>query len=174
MSKTLNRPWLASLLLAIAFTGAVQAQLPVRAGYFPNITHPQALVGKAQGAFERSLGPGYRIEWKQFNAGPSVIEAIFAGALDLSYIGPSPALNGYIQSHGEALRVVAGACSGGAARLAALPGIGNCRQGRRRAGSSARQSRPAYPVSQRRDRRRLGAGTLGHASYRRRAWAAFP
>jgi NitT/TauT family transport system substrate-binding protein len=114
MSKTLNRPWLASLLLAIAFTGAVQAQLPVRAGYFPNITHPQALVGKAQGAFERSLGPGYRIEWKQFNAGPSVIEAIFAGALDLSYIGPSPALNGYIQSHGEALRVVAGACSGGA------------------------------------------------------------
>jgi NitT/TauT family transport system substrate-binding protein len=114
MSKTLNRPWLASLLLAIAFTGAVQAQLPVRAGYFPNISHPQALVGKEQGAFERSLGPGFRVEWKQFNAGPSVIEAIFAGALDLSYIGPSPTLNGYIQSHGDALRVVAGACSGGA------------------------------------------------------------
>jgi NitT/TauT family transport system substrate-binding protein len=90
------------------------AQLPVRVGYFPNISHSQALVGRQQGAFEHSLGPGYRVEWKQFNAGPSAIEAIFADALDMTYIGPSPTLNGYIQSHGEALRVVAGATSGGA------------------------------------------------------------
>lgn len=96
-----------------AFAGNLHAQLPVRVGYFPNISHSQALVGKAQGAFERNLGPGFRVEWKQFNAGPSVIEAIFAGALDMAYIGPSPSLNGYIQSHGEALRVVAGTCSGG-------------------------------------------------------------
>ena len=115
MTKILNRSWLAILLLVVISAGTMQAQLPVRVGYFPNISHPQALVGKAQGAFERSLSPGYRVEWKQFNAGPSVIEAIFAGALDLAYIGPSPTLNGYIQSHGDALRVVAGACSGGAA-----------------------------------------------------------
>jgi NitT/TauT family transport system substrate-binding protein len=114
MTKILNRSWLAILLLVVISAGTMQAQLPVRVGYFPNISHPQALVGKAQGAFERSLSPGYRVEWKQFNAGPSVIEAIFAGALDLAYIGPSPTLNGYIQSHGDALRVVAGACSGGA------------------------------------------------------------
>lgn len=107
-------------LLAAALIGtatAAQAQLPVRVGYFPNISHSQALVGKAQGDFERSLGPGFRVEWKQFNAGPSVMEAIFAGALDLAYIGPSPTLNGYIQSHGEALRVVAGASSGGASLI---------------------------------------------------------
>jgi NitT/TauT family transport system substrate-binding protein len=102
------------LLLAVAPISMINAQVEVRAGFFPNISHPQALVGKAQGTFERSLGPGFRVEWKQFNAGPSVIEAIFAGALDLAYIGPSPTLNGYIQSHGDALRVVGGACSGGA------------------------------------------------------------
>jgi NitT/TauT family transport system substrate-binding protein len=55
-----------------------------------------------------------RVEWHQFNAGPSAIEALFAGAIDLTYIGPSPTINGYVQSHGEALRVIAGACSGGA------------------------------------------------------------
>ncbi len=108
------------LLLAaasVAIAATTQAQLPVRVGYFPNISHSQALVGRAHGDFERSLGPGFRVEWKQFNAGPSVIEAIFAGALDLAYIGPSPTLNGYIQSHGEALRVVAGASSGGASLI---------------------------------------------------------
>jgi len=103
-----------SLLMVSAVAMTACAQLPVRVGYFPNISHSQALVGRSQGAFERSLGPGFRVEWKQFNAGPSVIEAIFAGALDLAYIGPSPSLNGSIQSHGEALRVIAGACSGGA------------------------------------------------------------
>lgn len=103
--------------LLVSAAAAVQAQLPVRVGYFPNIAHSQALVGRSHGDFERSLGPGFRVEWKQFNAGPSVIEAIFAGALDIAYIGPSPTINGYIQSHGDALRVVAGASSGGAALI---------------------------------------------------------
>jgi NitT/TauT family transport system substrate-binding protein len=102
------------IALLLASAGVARGQLPVRVGYFPNISHAQALVGRSQGAFERSLGPGFRVEWRQFNAGPSVIEAIFAGALDMAYIGPSPTLNGYIQSRGEALRVVAGASSGGA------------------------------------------------------------
>jgi len=108
--------YLGLLIVAVAM-GKASAQLPVRVGYFPNISHTQALVGRSQGAFERSMGPGFRVEWKQFNAGPSVIEAIFAGALDLAYIGPSPSLNGYIQSRGEALRVIAGACSGGASLI---------------------------------------------------------
>jgi NitT/TauT family transport system substrate-binding protein len=55
------------------------------------------------------------VEWKIFNAGPSAIEALFAGAIDLAYIGPNPAINGYVRSQGEALRIVAGATSGGAA-----------------------------------------------------------
>ena len=103
------------LLLATGPAGAQSARVTVRAGYFPNVTHSQALVGRAQGRFEQALGPGVRIEWKVFNAGPSVIEALFARALDLAYVGPNPAITGYVRSNGEALRVIAGATSGGAA-----------------------------------------------------------
>ncbi len=87
----------------------------LRVGYFPNITHSQALIGLARGDFEDALGPSVEIQTTQFNAGPSVIEALFAGQIDLSYIGPNPAINGFIKSEGEALRIVCGATSGGAA-----------------------------------------------------------
>ena len=90
------------------------AQTVVRIGAFPNITHPQAMVGKNNGWFEKALGNNVKIDWKSFNAGPSAIEALFAGALDITYIGPNPAITGYVRSNGEALRVVAGATSGGA------------------------------------------------------------
>jgi len=88
---------------------------PVRVGYFPNITHSQALIGVGRGDFAQALGPSFGLEPTVFNAGPSVIEAIFAGQIDLAYIGPNPAINGYVKSRGEALRVIAGATSGGAA-----------------------------------------------------------
>jgi NitT/TauT family transport system substrate-binding protein len=91
------------------------AQKVVRAGSFANITHSQALVGKARGEFKKALGSDVQIQWTTFNAGPSAIEALFAGAIDITYVGPNPALTGYIRSHGEALRVIAGATSGGAA-----------------------------------------------------------
>src|SRR5258708_1966307 len=81
---------------------------------FPNITHSQAMVGKGNGLFERALGPGGQIEWKTCNAGPAAIEALFAGAIDMTYIGPNPAIQGYVRSNGEALRIIAGATSGGA------------------------------------------------------------
>jgi NitT/TauT family transport system substrate-binding protein len=90
-------------------------QTAVRVGAFPNITHPQAMVGKSNGWFEKAMGPQVEVEWKSFNAGPSAIEALFAGAIDMAYIGPNPAISGYVRSNGEALRVVAGATSGGAA-----------------------------------------------------------
>src|SRR5882762_1570343 len=70
----------------------------VRIGAFPNITHPQAMVGKNEGWFEKALGSGIKIDWKSFNAGPSAIEALFAGALDITYIGPNPAITGYVRS----------------------------------------------------------------------------
>jgi NitT/TauT family transport system substrate-binding protein len=103
---------LAVFLSALAFG---QSAVTVRVGAFPNITHPQAMVGKANGAFDKAMGPNVRIEWKSFNAGPSAIEALFAGAIDMTYIGPNPAISGYVRSGGEALHVVAGASSGGAA-----------------------------------------------------------
>jgi NitT/TauT family transport system substrate-binding protein len=87
----------------------------IRVGYFANVTHSQALAGKATSKFESALAPDAKVEWKQFNAGPSVIEALFAGAIDLAYVGPNPAISGYVHSGGAALRVVAGATSGGAA-----------------------------------------------------------
>lgn len=95
----------------------VRAQTPVtiRVGAFPNITHSQAMVGKANGAFEKAMGPNVKIDWKTFNAGPAAIEALFAGAIDMTYIGPNPTISGYVRSNGEALRVIAGAGSGGAA-----------------------------------------------------------
>ncbi len=86
----------------------------LRLGYFPNITHAQALVGLGRGTFAQALGSGVRLETRVFNAGPSAIEALFAGEVDATYIGPNPAINGYIRSGDKALRVVAGAASGGA------------------------------------------------------------
>ena len=86
----------------------------IRVGAFPNLTHAQAMVGKANGWFEHAMGPQVKIQWTSFNAGPSAIEALFAGAIDMTYVGPNPAINGYVRSNGEALRVVAGAASGGA------------------------------------------------------------
>jgi NitT/TauT family transport system substrate-binding protein len=104
---------LGALLLA---SGVIAlAQTVVRVGAFPNITHPQAMVGKSNGWFDKAMGSQVKIEWKSFNAGPSAIEALFAGAIDMTYIGPNPAISGYVRSNGEALRIVAGATSGGAA-----------------------------------------------------------
>lgn len=93
---------------------ARDAQVTIRAGHFPNITHAQGVIGQANGWFEKALGKDVKVEWRVFNAGPSVIEALFAGQLDIAYIGPNPAINGYVKSKGEALRIVAGAASGGA------------------------------------------------------------
>lgn len=89
-------------------------QVTMRVGYFPNITHSQALLGLAKGTFKKALGNGVRLDAVAFNAGPSVIEALFAGSIDLAYIGPNPAISGYIRSNGKALRIIAGATSGGA------------------------------------------------------------
>src|SRR6266704_1729388 len=103
-------------LFVVLFIGIIaSAQTVIHVGAFPNITHSQAMVGKANGWFEKRMGPKVTIDWKSFNAGPSAIEALFAGAIDMTYIGPNPAISGYVRSNGEALRIVAGATSGGAA-----------------------------------------------------------
>ncbi len=95
-------------------------EVTLRLGYFPNVTHAQPQVGLARGTFTEALGSNVTIETTTFNAGPAVIEALFAGEIDISYIGPNPAINGYVQSDGEALRIIAGATSGGA-RLIVRP-----------------------------------------------------
>lgn len=86
----------------------------VRVGYFPNITHAQAIIGLVQGTFQKHLGKNIQIETKVFNAGPSEMEALFAGSIDIGYIGPGPAINGYVKSDGQEVRIVSGAALGGA------------------------------------------------------------
>ncbi|MDB6132361.1 MAG: NitT/TauT family transport system substrate-binding protein [Verrucomicrobiales bacterium] len=105
-------------------TGAANA--PIRFGHFPNITHVQALVAhnlsrQGKGWFEERLG--VTIDWYTYNAGPSAIEAIFAKSLDVTYIGPSPVLNGFAKSKGTEIRILAGAANGGTA-LIVRPGAG--------------------------------------------------
>jgi len=104
-----------ALFIVLSVGIVATAQTVIHVGAFPNITHSQAMVGKANGWFEKRMGPKVTIDWKSFNAGPSAIEALFAGAIDMTYIGPNPAISGYVRSNGEALRIVAGATSGGAA-----------------------------------------------------------
>lgn len=112
----MNRKLLIGALLWLMLLSMLgQGQTAIRVGAFPNITHPQAMVGKANGWFEKALGSNVKIEWTSFNAGPSAIEALFAGAIDMAYIGPNPTISGYVRSNGEALRVIAGAASGGVA-----------------------------------------------------------
>ena len=90
--------------------GAVKT---LRLGYFPNVTHATAIVGVDKGIFAKSLG-STKLDTKLFNAGPEAVEALFAGAIDASYVGPNPAINAYQKSHGEAIRIISGATSGGA------------------------------------------------------------
>lgn len=115
-------------VFAVAVTPVEAQVLTVRVGHFPNITHVQALVARhldrqGRGWFDGRLGPGVRIAWYGYNAGPSAMEAIFAESLDLTYVGPSPAINAYARSGGEEIRIVAGAVNGGSA-LVVQPNAG--------------------------------------------------
>jgi NitT/TauT family transport system substrate-binding protein len=103
---------LAGGLLAGSVT-AVEPARELRLGHFPNITHAQAVIAHATGEYEKAVG--VPIRWTTFNAGPSAIEAIFANAIDATFIGPNPAINGYIKSRGKSFQIVAGCASGGAA-----------------------------------------------------------
>ena len=93
----------------------------LRLGYFPNLTHATAIVGVEDGHFARALGSN-TLKTQTFNAGPEATQALLSGALDATYIGPGPATNAYAKSGGDAVRVISGATSGGAA-LVVKPGI---------------------------------------------------
>ena len=107
-----------SILVAVCGFSSVSAETKIRVGHFPNITHAQGVIAHAltrqgKGWFEQRLGPDTKIEWFVYNAGPSAMEAIFANSIDLTYVGPGPALNAYTKSNGEEVRLIAGAANGG-------------------------------------------------------------
>jgi NitT/TauT family transport system substrate-binding protein len=104
----------ALLMLTAAFAPAADNVPQVRLAYFPNVTHAAAIVGAARNIFADKVGKTATLDVKTFAAGPALIEALFAGEVDVGYVGPSPAVNGFVKSKGDALRVVAGASSGGA------------------------------------------------------------
>ncbi|MEZ0536343.1 aliphatic sulfonate ABC transporter substrate-binding protein [Caldicellulosiruptoraceae bacterium PP1] len=85
----------------------------IRIAHFANLTHSQALIGREKEYFQKQFGKKIKIEWKVFNAGSSEIEAFLANEVDIGYIGPIPAINGYIKSHGD-LKIIAGAADAGA------------------------------------------------------------
>lgn len=114
------------IITLITTAQSAVAEETIRVGHFPNITHVQGLVAQhlsrtGKGWFEQRLGKDVKIEWYIYNAGPSAMEAILADSIDLTYVGPSPALNAYSKSHGEEIRIIAGAAAGGAA-LVVQPG----------------------------------------------------
>ena len=94
----------------------------LRLGYFPNVTHAAAIAGVEKGIFADKLGPDVNLKTSIFNAGGAATEALFSGAIDATYVGPNPAINGFAKSKGEALRIVAGATSAGAS-LVVKPNI---------------------------------------------------
>ncbi|HLA66573.1 MAG TPA: ABC transporter substrate-binding protein [Acidimicrobiia bacterium] len=110
-------------LVALSSCGGNQGSpTVVRLGYFANVTHAPALVGVDQGFFADELGEDVALQLLTFNAGPDAITALFSDSVDMTFIGPNPAINGYAQSGGTALRIIAGSTSGGAA-LVVRPGI---------------------------------------------------
>ncbi|WP_288025930.1 ABC transporter substrate-binding protein [Arthrobacter sp.] len=102
------------------------AAATLRLGYFPNVTHAPAIAGLQEGIFAKDLG-ATKLTTQAFNAGPSAIEALNAGAIDAAYLGPNPAINSYVQSSGASIRIIAGATSGGA-ELVVKPSITSAAQ----------------------------------------------
>lgn len=109
------------LLLSLTLCSALEAQqTTVRIGHFPNLTHAPALVAhnmsrSGEGFFEKRLGAAIKIEWYTYNAGPSAMEALMLDSIDASYVGPNPAINAFVRTKGEEVRIIAGSTLGGAA-----------------------------------------------------------
>lgn len=121
------RNWLLAVLIMLALVAgacgdddsaspaaAEKGPVTLRLGYFPNLTHATAIAGDQKGILARALGQD-RLKVSTFKAGPAAVEALFSGGLDAAYIGPNPAINAFTKSKGEAIRIVSGATSGGAA-----------------------------------------------------------
>lgn len=124
--SSINRLLLAFLCLASCFASS-EEKIKVRVGHFPNITHAQGLIGhqlsrQEKGWFEKRLGPDVEIQWYVYNAGPTAMEAILTDSLDLTYVGPSPAINAYLKAKGKEVRIISGSSSGGAALVVQADG----------------------------------------------------
>jgi NitT/TauT family transport system substrate-binding protein len=126
MTRSMMRTVAGVVAVAVALTGlaacggssdkaGASGPVTLRLGYFPNLTHATPIVGLKKSFFADKLGKNVTLDTKTFNAGPEAVEALFSGAVDATYIGPNPTVNAWQKSKGQAVKVVAGAASGGAA-----------------------------------------------------------
>jgi NitT/TauT family transport system substrate-binding protein len=126
MTRSMMRTVAGVVAVAVALTGlaacggssdkaGASGPVTLRLGYFPNLTHATPIVGLKKSFFADKLGKNVTLDTKTFNAGPEAVEALFSGAVDVTYIGPNPTVNAWQKSKGQAVKVVAGAASGGAA-----------------------------------------------------------
>jgi NitT/TauT family transport system substrate-binding protein len=98
----------------VSGSGSPNDPVTLHLGYLANLTHAPAMIGVNNGWFQKALGKSVTMKTQVFAAGPDAITALFGGAIDMAFLGPSPAISGYIQSHGQALRVISGVAVGGA------------------------------------------------------------
>jgi len=130
-STTMKVNTLLALVGSLALSaqvGRTEEKTVIRFGHFPNITHAQGVIAHAftregKGWFEERLGPNVQIQWFTYNAGPSAMEAVFAGSLDVTYVGQGPALNAHLKSNGEEIRIISGAANAGAALVIKSDGL---------------------------------------------------
>ncbi len=101
-------------VLGITLSSDTTNENRIRIAYFPNIGHAIPIVGIEQGFFEKSIGNQTKIETRVFDSGPQAIEALFANSIDVAYVGPGPAINGFLNSENHNVKILAGAASGGA------------------------------------------------------------
>ncbi len=116
---------LAAGLLAAALAGcggSSGGKTEVKLGYFPNLTHGSAIVGDQKGFFSDALAKDdASLKTYQFNSGSDTLTALASGDLDATYIGPSPALQAWVQQN-QSVRIISGATYGGA-ELVVRPSI---------------------------------------------------
>ena len=107
-----------AIAIIAAFSQEQSNQDKIRVAFFPSIGHAAPIVGIENGIFESGIGEEIKIETKLFDSGPQVIESIFAGSIDVAYVGPGPVINGFLKSDGNDIKILAGAASGGASFIA--------------------------------------------------------
>ncbi len=101
-------------VLGIVLSSDITHENKIRIAYFPNIGHAIPIVGIEKGFFEQSIGNQTKIETRVFDSGPQAIESLFANSIDVAYVGPGPAINGFLNSENHNVKILAGAASGGA------------------------------------------------------------
>ena len=101
------------LAMALSGCGKQDEDNEVHIGYFNNVTHAQALYMKTENCLQDVLPDEIQVKWTAFNAGPAEVEALFAGDIDIGYIGPVPAITANVKSKGD-VQILAGATKGGA------------------------------------------------------------